>query len=70
MVLDVRTPAEEYLYYRALVIAAHEVVVHTARAAVTAAEEAQDWASLDLATRRIAVHEKTRWMLRAMAEAE
>ena len=32
-----------------------------------AAEAAGDPASLDLATRRIAVHEKTAWMLRATA---
>jgi starvation-inducible DNA-binding protein len=45
----------------------HEVVIRTARAAITAAETAQDPASLDLATRRIGVHEKALWMLRATA---
>jgi starvation-inducible DNA-binding protein len=46
-------------------IDAHEVVVRTARALMTAAEQADDPASLDLATRRISVHEKALWMLRA-----
>jgi starvation-inducible DNA-binding protein len=51
-------------------IAAHEVVVRTARAVAGAAERADDPATLDLATRRIAVHEKTLWMLRASVEGE
>jgi starvation-inducible DNA-binding protein len=46
-------------------ITANEVVVLAARTAARAAEDAGDPASLDLATRRIAVHEKTLWMLRA-----
>jgi starvation-inducible DNA-binding protein len=48
-------------------IEANETVVSTAREAVRAAEEGGDPASLDLATRRITVHEKTLWMLRATA---
>jgi starvation-inducible DNA-binding protein len=48
-------------------IDANEAVVRTAGAVVRAAEEAGDPASLDLATRRIAVHEKAIWMLRATA---
>lgn len=48
-------------------IEANGVVVQTASATLRAAEEAGDPASLDLATRRIAVHEKTLWMLRATA---
>ena len=51
-------------------IDANDVVVRTARAVVGAAEKAGDAASLDLATRRIAVHEKTLWMLRATAAGE
>jgi starvation-inducible DNA-binding protein len=51
-------------------IAAHEVVVRTARAVTGAAERAVDPATLDLATRRLAVHEKALWMLRATAEEE
>jgi starvation-inducible DNA-binding protein len=51
-------------------IEGNEIVVRTATAVVAAAEEASDPVSLDLATRRIAVHEKTLWMLRAtVAEA-
>lgn len=50
-------------------IEANETVVTTARTVASAAEAAGDPASLDLATRRIAVHEKTLWMLRATAEA-
>jgi starvation-inducible DNA-binding protein len=49
-------------------IGAHEVVVRTARAVVDLAEKLNDPASLDLATRRIAVHEKTLWMLRTTLE--
>ena len=48
-------------------LAANETVVRTATAVVRAAEDAGDAASLDLATRRIAVHEKAIWMLRATA---
>lgn len=48
-------------------IDANEVVIRTAGAVVHVAEAAGDPASLDLATRRIAVHEKTLWMLRATA---
>ena len=46
-------------------IDANETVVRTAVAVVRAAEAASDPATLDLATRRIAVHEKAIWMLRA-----
>ena len=49
-------------------IEANETVVRTAREVARTAEAAGDPASLDLATRRIAVHEKTIWMLRATAE--
>jgi starvation-inducible DNA-binding protein len=51
-------------------IAAHEVVVRTARVVLGVAETADDPASLDLVTRRVAVHEKALWMLRATAEEE
>jgi DNA-binding ferritin-like protein len=49
-------------------IEANETVVRGAGDVARAAEEAGDLASLDLATRRIAVHEKTVWMLLATAE--
>ncbi|ANO50603.1 Dps family protein [Woeseia oceani] len=52
---------------RQLVIG-QETVVRTARAAVTAADEASDEPTLDLLTQRMQVHEKTAWMLRSMLE--
>ena len=48
-----------------MLLDAYEIVVRTAHTVIAAAEQADDPASLDLATRRIAVHEKTLWMLRA-----
>ena len=49
-------------------VGGHETVISTARAALAAAESANDAASADLATRRIDVHEKTAWMLRSLLE--
>jgi starvation-inducible DNA-binding protein len=46
----------------------HETVAGTARSVLRAAEEAEDVATVDLATRRITVHDKARWMLSATAE--
>lgn len=52
-------------------IEGHEVVLRTAGAVARSAEAASDPVSLDLATRRMAIHEKTVWMLRAtVGEAE
>jgi starvation-inducible DNA-binding protein len=51
-------------------IGANEAAVRTAHAVVAAAEKAGDPASLDLATRRIAVHEKALWVLRATVEGD
>ena len=48
-----------------MLIDANEIVVRTAHTVIAAAEQADDPASLDLATRRIGVHEKALWMLRA-----
>jgi starvation-inducible DNA-binding protein len=48
-------------------IEAHETVIRTARAVLQAGEAAFDVTTVDLATERIAVHEKTLWMLRATA---
>jgi starvation-inducible DNA-binding protein len=47
--------------------AGHEAAARTARKVVALAEAAEDVASADLATERIETHEKTAWMLRAMA---
>ena len=49
-------------------VEAHSTVIATARATLTAAEQADDAATADLATRRIDVHEKTAWMLRSLLE--
>lgn len=46
----------------------HETVIATARATIVTAEQASDAATVDLATRRIDVHEKTAWMLRSLLE--
>ncbi len=46
-------------------IEGHEVLLRTAAAVARAAEAASDPVSLDLAGRRMAIHEKTLWMLRA-----
>ncbi len=48
-------------------ITAHETVVRTAEAVVAAAEPTGDIATVDLATQRVLVHQKTLWMLRATA---
>ena len=49
-------------------IAAHETVLRTTRSVLEAAERAAtDPTTVDLATERLAVHEKTLWMLRATA---
>lgn len=46
----------------------HETLIKRARKGLSAAEEAGDAASADLLTVRIQTHEKTAWMLRAMAQ--
>lgn len=43
----------------------HGVVIATARAALDAADEIGDEASVDLMTQRLAAHEKAAWMLRS-----
>ncbi len=52
---------------RALV-AAHEAVARTARGIAPIAGEANDEVTADLLTQRLAVHEKTAWMLRSLLE--
>lgn len=46
----------------------HESVIATARTTITTADRAGDAATVDLATRRVDVHEKTAWMLRSLLE--
>ena len=50
----------------ALLVAGHEAVARTARAAFAAAEKGGDEATADLLTQRLSVHEKTAWMLRSL----
>ena len=44
----------------------HEAVIKTARKAFPAVEAASDEVSTDLLVQRLAVHEKTAWMLRSL----
>jgi starvation-inducible DNA-binding protein len=55
--------AEEMIRH---LIAAHEVVIKTAREILPAAETANDQVTIDLIAQRLQVHEKTVWMLRAL----
>lgn len=57
-------PAEDMVKQ---LVAGHEAVVRTARAVYPATETGSDEATADLLTQRIAVHEKTAWMLRSLA---
>jgi starvation-inducible DNA-binding protein len=47
-------------------LAGHETVARTCRAAFPAAETAGDQPTMDLLTQRLQVHEKTAWMLRSI----
>ena len=47
-------------------VAGHETVARTARAVFAAAERGADEATADLLTQRLALHEKTAWMLRSL----
>ncbi|MBS0359158.1 MAG: DNA starvation/stationary phase protection protein [Proteobacteria bacterium] len=44
----------------------HEILIETAKAVGNASEDANDLSSADLATVRIAEHEKTLWMLQSL----
>lgn len=46
----------------------HEAVARTIRAVMPTAEQANDDVSVDLLTQRLAIHEKTAWMLRSMQD--
>jgi starvation-inducible DNA-binding protein len=46
----------------------HETVIRSIRPLVSQAEKAQDIATVDLLTQRLAAHEKTAWMLRSLLE--
>jgi len=60
---DAETPDANAMV--ANLVAGHEQVVRTARAALKLAEEHGDEATSDLVSPRITAHEKTAWMLRA-----
>ncbi len=49
-------------------VQAQEAVVRTARGVLPVADEANDQPTLDLLTRRMEIHEKNAWMLRAMTQ--
>ena len=59
-------PAAEDMV-RELVVA-HETVAKTARSIFGAAEDGNDEVTADLLTQRMAVHEKTAWMLRSLLD--
>ena len=44
----------------------HEIVAHTARAAIKLADKAGDEGTADMLTGRLKAHEKTAWMLRSL----
>jgi starvation-inducible DNA-binding protein len=47
-------------------VAGHEAVIRTTRAALAPAAKADDEATVDLLTQRLQIHEKTAWMLRSL----
>ena len=49
-------------------VAGHEAVAATARTVFPTAQEAKDEVTLGLLTDRLAVHEKTAWMLRSLLD--
>lgn len=51
-----------------ILVAGHETVARTARSIFPVADGASDEPTADLLTQRLAVHEKTAWMLRSMLE--
>jgi starvation-inducible DNA-binding protein len=59
-------PAAEQMVKNLL--AGHESLIRRARKALDVAGDVDDAASEDLLTQRIQTHEKTAWMLRAMAQ--
>ena len=51
-----------------ILVSDQEAVAESARRVIAAAEASRDQASVDLATRRLDVHEKNAWMLRSHLE--
>lgn len=52
-----------------ILVAGHEGVARTARGLFPAADKASDEPTADLLTQRLAMHEQSAWMLRALLEA-
>lgn len=50
-------------------VRAQEATARSARALLPLADRADDQPTADIATQRLAIHEKTAWMLRSMLEA-
>ena len=63
-----RRAVPEAMTMVANLVAGHEATARTAREVLAAAEEAGDAVTVDLATRRLDVHEKTAWMLRSLLD--
>ena len=57
-------PAAEQMIRQ--LVQGHEAVARTARSVIPRAQEASDEATVDLLVGRLAVHEKTAWMLRSL----
>jgi starvation-inducible DNA-binding protein len=52
----------------AQLVEGQETVIRTARALLKSADAADDQATVDLATQRLQIHEKTAWMLRSLLD--
>lgn len=65
---DVPTTPPKALEMVRILVQGHETVARTARSIFDVAEQASDEATADLLTQRLAVHEQTAWMLRALLE--
>ncbi|MES2980497.1 MAG: Dps family protein [Pseudomonadota bacterium] len=65
---DVPTTPPKALEMVRILVDGHEAVARTARGLFPVAEGASDEPTADLLTQRLAVHEQTAWMLRALLE--
>jgi len=66
---DVPTTPPDALSMVRVLVDGHEAVARTARNIFPAADKASDEPTADLLTQRLAVHEKTAWMLRSLLSA-
>ena len=65
---DVPAQPPQALEMVRILVKGHETVVRTARELFAVASKAADEVSADLLTQRMAIHEKTAWMLRSLLE--